>query len=45
MSTAAGRVDMVATTLPQLRGHGPLEPVAMPLLGDAQWVSVFGRLA
>ncbi|SEF37141.1 Replication-relaxation [Amycolatopsis pretoriensis] len=45
VSTAAGRVDMVVTTLPQLREHGPLAPVAMPLLGDPRWVSVFGRLS
>ncbi|MGW5715299.1 replication-relaxation family protein [Amycolatopsis sp. NPDC003865] len=45
VSTAAGRVDMVVTTLPRLREHGPLAPVAMPLLGDPQWVSVFGRLS
>ncbi|WP_245589704.1 replication-relaxation family protein [Amycolatopsis balhimycina] len=45
VSTAAGRVDMIATTLPHLVGSGPLEPVAMPLLGDPRWVSVFGRLA
>ncbi|MGW3993222.1 replication-relaxation family protein [Amycolatopsis sp. NPDC004772] len=45
VSTAAGRVDLVATTLPQLVARGPLEPVAMPLLGDPRWVSVFGRLS
>ena len=45
VSTAAGRVDLVVTTLPQLREHGPVAPVAMPLLGDLRWVSVFGRLS
>jgi hypothetical protein len=45
VSTAAGRVDMVATTLPQLEQLGPLEAVAMPLIGDPRWVSVFGRLS
>ncbi|WP_410597899.1 replication-relaxation family protein [Amycolatopsis sp. lyj-23] len=45
VSTAAGRVDMIATTLPRLVAHGPVEPVAMPLLGDPRWVTVFGRLS
>jgi hypothetical protein len=45
VSAAAGRVDLVVTTLPQLREQGPLAPVAMPLLGDPRWVSVFGRLS
>ncbi|RSM43151.1 hypothetical protein DMA12_19575 [Amycolatopsis balhimycina DSM 5908] len=45
VSTAAGRVDMVATTLPRLVDDGPLKPVAMPLLGDPRWVGVFGRLS
>ncbi len=45
VSTAAGRVDLVATTLPRLQDHGPLTPAAMPLLGDPRWVSVFGRLS
>ncbi len=45
VSAAAGRVDLLATTLPQLVAHGPLKPVAMPLLGDPRWVSVFGRLS
>jgi hypothetical protein len=45
VSAAAGRVDMVVTTLPRLLEHGPLAPVAMPLLGDPRWVSVFGRLS
>lgn len=44
VSTAAGRVDIVATTLPRLRAAGPLERVAMPLLGEPRWVPVFGRL-
>ncbi|MGW4524977.1 replication-relaxation family protein [Amycolatopsis sp. NPDC004378] len=45
VSTAAGRVDMIATTLPRLRADGPVSPVAMPLLGDPRWVTVFGRLS
>ncbi|WP_284745989.1 replication-relaxation family protein [Amycolatopsis sp. RTGN1] len=45
VSTAAGRVDLVATTLPRLVQHGPLAPVTMPLLGDPRWVTVFGRLS
>jgi len=44
VSAAAGRVEMVATTLPKLRADGPLEPIAMPLHGDPRWVPVFGRL-
>ncbi len=45
VSTAAGRIDLVVTTLPQLREHGPVKPVAMPLLGDPRWITVFGRLS
>ncbi|HEY3469707.1 MAG TPA: replication-relaxation family protein [Amycolatopsis sp.] len=45
VSTAAGRVDMVATTLPRLQADGPLAPVAMPLLGDPRWVTAFGKLS
>ncbi|MEV7038345.1 replication-relaxation family protein [Amycolatopsis sp. NPDC051061] len=45
VSTAAGRVDLVATTLPRLLADGPLKPVAVPLLGDPRWVGVFGRLS
>ncbi|GLY38983.1 hypothetical protein Amsp01_050070 [Amycolatopsis sp. NBRC 101858] len=45
VGAAAGRVVMLATTLPRLRAAGPLAPVASPLLGDDRRVSVFGRLA
>jgi hypothetical protein len=45
VSTAAARVEMLATTLPRLCDAGPRGPVASPLLGDDRLVSVFGRLA